>query len=268
MASGIDSKVSSWVKLGIVKTDSRSLFLVERASFDSAAAVGDFLGKDTSDPNAKGEAIYSDPKNLPTAIASIMNHAQKRANFHPAKDTLDVLAKDFDRYVEEIDNTPFLHLLSYDGNKQSFEGKDYNKLINSIVSLYDGVSEQDKDKLKTAIRDMAQNVFSQSHAEDKKTMFSQSTIDYSNPENPTIMIYYTSLAMTHNQSGKSEVSTQSYEVRRTKYLVLSSLIRTYARELAAIDKTTIIDWTKASTSQKQPGANFKLCFPEAAYEKV
>lgn len=47
-----------------------------------------------------------------------MNHAQKRANFHPAKDTLDVLAKDFDRYVEEIDNTPFFHSLTHDGNER------------------------------------------------------------------------------------------------------------------------------------------------------
>ncbi|AYA47855.1 hypothetical protein [Ralstonia pseudosolanacearum] len=268
MAGGIDNKVSSWVKLGLVKKDSRSVFLAEQTSFDSAAAVGDFLGKDTSDPGAKGEAIYSDPRNLPTAIASIMNHAQKRANFHPAKDTLDVLAKDFDRYVEEIDNTPFFHLLTHDGNERFFEGKDYNKLINSIVGLYDGVSQQDKDKLKNAIREMAENVFSQSHAKDKKTMFSQSTIDYSNPENPTIMIYYTALAMTHDKNRKSEVSTQWYEVRRTRYLVLSSLIRTYAKELAAIDKQTIIGWTKDSTSQKQPNAKFELCFPELAYETV
>ncbi len=50
--------------------------------------------------------------------------------------------------------------------------------------------------------------------------------------------------------------------------MLSSLIRTYAKELAAIDKQTIIGWTQASTSQKQPNAKFELCFPELAYETV
>ncbi len=225
----------------------------------AATAAGNYLGKDDSDQNADHIAIYTDPRNLPTAVASIFNHAQNRAGFHPANTSADKLAVAFDSYVKEIDKTPFLHFVENKSDKQTFESKDYNALIDRVVALYDGVSSEDKKKLKESLVDMAKSVFGQiKKSEDWKNMFSQATLDFTNYASPTFMLYYTSLYMFHSGTGKAEVSKQTFEVRATKYQVLPELIRVYAPKLAQLDNKSVDDWANDSTSPKQ--LNVKLCF--------
>lgn len=217
-----------------------------------------FLGTDTSDPQASGKAIYTETQNLPTAIASILNHSQMRADFHPADTTPNKLAAAFTQYIREIDANPFFHLLTNESNKQTFYSKDYNQLIDQIGHLYKGMKGEDVDKIKTSIADMAKSVFGQNESEQWKNLFSQSTIDLNNLENPTFLVYYTSLHMYHKKDGKSEVQEQDYEVRTTSYQILPDLIRAHADTLTQLDKRSIDDWLSESTSPERP--NVKLCF--------
>jgi hypothetical protein len=224
----------------------------------AATSRGTFLGQNTADPDAQGEAIYSQTQNLPTAIASLLNHSQNRANFHPAGMSPDKLAEAFNSYVHEIDGNPFFHLTTNESDKQAFYSSDYNLLIDQVVNLYKGVSSEDLNEIKGAITDMAKSVFGQQKSEQWKNVFSQSSIDMTDLENPKFYLYYTSLHMMHEKSGKSEVSEQDYEVRATTYLILPDLIKAHASKLASIDKKTVDDWLGGSTSPEKP--NPKLCF--------
>ena len=224
----------------------------------AATARGNFLGRDTSDPDAQGEAIYSDPLNLPTAIASLLNHSQNRANFHPAGMPPEKLAEAFNAYVKEIDSNPFFHLLSNEADKEAFYSSDYNLLIDQVVNLYKGVSSEDLNQIKDAISDMAKSVFGQQKSEQWMNLFSLSAIDMSDLQNPKFYLYYTALHMMHENSGKPKVSEQDYEVRATTYLILPDLIRAQAKKLAGIDKKTVDDWLGDATSPEQ--SNPKLCF--------
>ena len=230
----------------------------------SATARGTFLGEDTSDPAAKGAAIYAETDNLPTAVASILNHTQDRAQFHPANTPPEELATRFSGYVEEVDKTPFFHLLESENNKQAFYSKDYNLLIDQVVNLYKGVTSEDLNQIKTAITDMAKSVFGQEKSEQWKNIFSQSSLDLSDLSNPKIMIYYTSLHMYHEKSGKSEVSQQDYEVRRTSYVILPDLIKAHADTLAKLDKKSVDDWLNASTTPERTDP--RLCFRTQPFE--
>lgn len=229
----------------------------------AATARGTFLGDDTSDPAAKGVEIYSDPRNLPTANASILGHTQNRANFHPASMTAEELLAAFKPYTIEIDKTPFFALKEDKSDEQKFYSKDYNVLIDQVVSLYDGASSEDQSKLKNAIADMAKSVFGQERSEKWKNLFSQSTLDM-NSVPPTIMIYYTSLHMSHDSSGKSDVNEQSYIVKKTSYFVLTDLIVTYASQLAGLDKQSVDDWLTSGTSPEVPDP--ALCFDVLPYK--
>jgi hypothetical protein len=234
---------------------------------DQAAATsrGTFLGQDTSDPDAQGVAIYSDTTNLPTAIASLLNHSQLRANFHPATTSPDQLAAAFDKYVTEIDSNPFFHLETNESDKQAFYSSDYNLLIDQVVNLYKGVSSEDVNQIKTAITDMAKSVFGQQKSEKWKNLFSQSTLDLSDLQNPKFYLYYTSLHMFHQKSGKSDVNEQDYEVRATTYLILPDLIKAHADSLAALDKKSVDDWLGGSTSPERPNA--QLCFRPTVFQR-
>lgn len=227
---------------------------------DNAAATarGTFLGEDTADPNASGTAIYTELTNLPTAVSSILQHSQKRANFNPATLTPEALAAAFNGYVTEIGNNPFFGLLTNNTTKQTFESKDYNLLIDQISNLYTGVSSKDLQTIKTAIADMAKSVFGQEHSQQWKNLFSQSTIDMSNLSQPKLYVYYTALYMAHDKNGKSEVSKQSYEVRRTEFSVLTLKIKANAGRLVALDTTDVNGWLDNATSPTNAGR--KLCF--------
>lgn len=252
--------VESWVHI-IPKTALQPL------SDDQASATarGNFLGQDTSDPDAKGTAIYTDTNNLPTAIASILNHSQTRANFHPANTPPEQLAAAFSAYVAEIDKNPFFHLETSESDKQSFYSSDYNLLIDQVVNLYKGVSSEDINQIKDSITDMAKSVFGQEKSEQWKNLFSQSSIDMSDLYNPKFYLYYTSLHMFHEKSGKSEVKEQDYEVRTTTYLILPDLIKAHAETLAGLDKKSVDDWLDGATSPERPNA--QLCFRPTAFRR-
>ncbi|MEH1930585.1 hypothetical protein [Nostoc sp.] len=113
--------VNAWLQ--IQSADINEAWLKSDARIAGTAA-GVYLGENDSNPNAQGIAIYQDAKNLPTAVASILNHAQNRAGFHPASTSADVLPAAFGLYVREIDRTPFLHLKESSSDKQKFESKD------------------------------------------------------------------------------------------------------------------------------------------------
>ncbi|MEQ9919592.1 hypothetical protein ABRQ09_01860 [Pectobacterium brasiliense] len=185
-----------------------------------------------------------------------MTHTQNKANFHPASQSPKELANSYNGYINELDATPFFHLTESQTVKQSFRSKDYNVLIKQIVSLYD-VSPKDKEKLSNKIEDLAKSVFNQSSSERWDNLFSQSTIDISDPRKPTLLIYYTTLHMKH-QSGKSEVNEQDYTVNKTKYIVLSDLISAYADTLSGLVKSDIDGWMKKSSTPSN--GNIKLCF--------
>lgn len=250
--SDIKSLVQQWLSNETINTSR-----VTESQYQEANAVGDFLGNDTSDKNASGVDIFKDPRNLPTAIATIMTHTQNKANFHPATQSNEDVAKNYNAYINGLDGTPFFHLTENRKTKQSFKSKNYNVLIEQIVSLYDGVSENDKIKIKDGVEKLAKSVFSQSSSEQWDNLFSQSTIDYSDPHRAKIFVYYTTLHMKH-QSGKSEVNEQDYTVNKACYIVLNDLISAYADNLAKLIKNDIDDWMKDSSTPADK--NVKLCF--------
>lgn len=93
--SNVRQLVNDWVAGGVSLAATASTLAVNTEQAQYADTVGDFLGINTSAPNAKGIEIFADPRNLPTAISSIMTHTQNKADFHPAVQTPEVVAQRF-----------------------------------------------------------------------------------------------------------------------------------------------------------------------------
>jgi hypothetical protein len=233
---------------------------------EAATCRANFIGENNSDPTAEGKEIYTDIKNLPTAIASIMNHNQLRANFHPSEEDPEMLFNSFKDYVREVDNCPFLHLTLHDSQKQSFESSDYNKLIDQIIKLYDGVSAENKDKMKDSIADLGKSVFSNSGSDVLKNLFSETTV-FIGDENgePTLYLFFTQLHMVYESPGafKPDVNKQSYSVARAQYTILPELIKANADSLQKLNKKDVDDWLNDSTSPERKEA--ELCFKVEPY---
>lgn len=253
--------VNAWVN-DVPKNNSPMIVLDDE---NSATCRADFFGDDNSDPAATGKEIYSNPDNLPTAVASIMNHNQKRADFHPSESDPVKLFKSFEGYVFQVDDCPFLHLVKSDLTKQSFESSDYNKLIDGIIKLYDGIKAEDKEKMKEQIADLGRSVFNKSGSDVIKNLFSETTV-FMDDKEPMLYLYFTQLRMTYENPGafKPDVNKQSYTVNRAQYKILPELIRTYADTLAKLDKKNVDDWLTESTTKERPEA--KICFKLKPYQ--
>ncbi|TJY34090.1 hypothetical protein [Pontimicrobium aquaticum] len=221
-------------------------------------ARANMLGTDTSNPDSRGAKVYSEPQNLPTAIASILNHVENRANFHPQSQSGERLVSDFINYLKQINLTPFFALEKEESRVNKFESKNYNVLIDQIISLYDGVlSKSDENAMRKSIADMAKSVFGRDPLHDQKTAFLLTTIDMANPLLPRILIYYTTLHMKYVK-GKSEIRLQEYQVNKQEYAVLPDFIRAYANKLSVLPRTPVDQWILESSSPER--VNAKLCF--------
>lgn len=227
-------------------------------STEKATTRANLIGTDNSDPAAQGVEIYTDPKNLGTAVASIMGRNQRVANFHPAYQTPEILATKFSEYINQVDKCPFLHLVKNDYVKHSFNSKDYNVLIDQVVKLYEGIASEDLNKMKDSIAEMGKSIFSQEKAEDFKNLFCETTL-LLKKEGNKLLIFNTTLHMKKEHKGlfKPDIEEQEYTVNRSEYIILPELIKTHATALAALDKLNVDDWMSGSTS---PEVQDKLCF--------
>jgi len=243
--------VSDWINSPIPAS-------VQTSSESKATARANMLGTDNSDPAASGEHIYTDPKNLGTAVASIMGRNQRVADFHPAFQAPEVLATKFEDYIRNVDKCPFLHLVKNDYVKHTFNSKDYNVLIDAIVKLYEGITSEDMDKMKNSIAEMGKSIFSQEKAEDFKNLFSETTL-LLKKENSKLLIFHTTLHMKKEHKGlfKPDIEEQEYTVNRAEYIILPELMKTHAKALAALDKLSVDDWMTDSTSSE---VRKDLCF--------
>ncbi|RUI00798.1 hypothetical protein IPC444_20885 [Pseudomonas aeruginosa] len=240
--------------------------------FDEASTGGALAGDDTSNPddvkvpqdgnNQSKLDLWTKPENLPSAIASIMQKTQDNADFNPIKYDSAELAEHFPLYLSAINHTPFFHQVETRWQKQTYSSTDYNKLIDNVLELYQGVSKQDKDKISSAITDMAKSVTSEKHSERWDNLFNQATIDYTDPNAPKMLIYYTSLHMSHDENKKSTVDEQDYTVGMATYIVNVEAIKNQAETLQAVLAKSVNDWINGSTSpdKNAKSGGTKLCF--------
>ncbi len=230
-----------------------------------AASVANFLGTDNSDNNTAEYRIYSDMHNLPTAIASILNSVQNRAQFYPAQDSAEGVATSFSRYIHEFEIAPFFSKSQLEHIRQSVASNDYNQLIDQIVSLYEGVSDIDRQYLKDSIRSMVQTVVNYSNPINQKALLCQLTINYNNPNTPKILIYYTSLMLSYSEEGKLVIPKQEYQLTKSVYDVIPSRIRDNAGALTRLERKTVNDWILSNTSHLASD-KIALCFPHKPYQ--
>jgi hypothetical protein len=226
-------------------------------------ARGSFLGQNTSDPAARGELIFTDPQNLPTAVAILLTHAQNRADFHPVSANPASLLDGFLRYLAEIRSCPAFTETLNDQRQEFFDSSDYNVLVNQIAQTYVGVSHKDQLLLAQSMANMYRSVMSSDHAELWFNLFTQTTIDYSRPDDTRIYLYFTTLHMRHEvqHSGKTEtvLSEQTYFVRRAIYRVLPDVIGSNAKTFAALVYVNVDTWLNMATSPERADA-LPLCF--------
>ncbi|KAF9933527.1 hypothetical protein BGZ67_004217 [Mortierella alpina] len=105
--------------------------------YDAIATGALFLGRDTSNPRATRQEVYSDPKNHATATASISVYAANSVSFDPSdQSTSDSAYSEFKRKVSTF---PGFVLTFESSSDLTFDGN--GELVEKVAKLYNNYVE-------------------------------------------------------------------------------------------------------------------------------
>lgn len=105
---------------------------------------------------------------------------------------------------------------------------------------------------------MGKSVFGNVHGQGYINIFAAFTVSVIDETDPMVLIYEGAFNMDHDDSGKDEVSKQSYIIKRNIYNISHEKIKDNAKQLSELLTTSISDWEKNVTSPEEKDK--KLCF--------
>lgn len=205
---------------------------------------------------ATGVELYKDPKNHADAVGTILNHAAKMANFHPAKG-LENMTECFSNYVEKVNSFPGFMLTYNEKTGQDETSGNIDEMIKDIKKAYEGVVGVDTNKVVESINNMANSIINHSAKSADKSVFTQLTIAQEGGHLVTT-IFYANLRMEVTKSGKKTYSNQKYHINRAVFKVMTNSLVANAEKLnQLLGDGSYEEWTKCLSS---PGGSNASCF--------
>lgn len=199
------------------------------------------------------EAFKKAPLN---GCISVMTMARVKAKFDPTIIDDKEGQKKFNAYSSNLQSAPFFHLKSSEVTHISHSEKDWKKTIDSIVSLFTGISEGDKNAIAKSIANLAAAASSKVKEEQTKNLFIQSTINYS--DEIEVLIYWSHITMKYD-NGKPTSFDTNVDVSQLKFIFDKQMWPYYAETVLKYNMTFIEDWLKANALPPNKNIN-KICF--------
>jgi hypothetical protein len=225
---------------------------------------GNFWG-DKGAGSINDSDIFTNPAKLPTAVSSILHRIQNLVGFDPINMSPDTLGSRFMLYLFFLEITPYFSVELISENSVSLNGDDPNYMFDCLVYNMGGVDPEFKNYLKQTCYSMAESTFSSKVSDECMNLFCQSAMDFHDPDNAAMYLYYTGIYMHHDASGKHEVSTQSSDLYSYRLNVNRQAIVNDSNELLAIERKSVDDWLHSNSSPSSSSNN--LCFSYAPYKE-
>lgn len=247
----IGKNINRWMTdsgAGCISVTSSLSINTDGRRYADAAAV--FLGFDTSTATENYSDIFSNPRNLPTAITTILAYAQSMAYYHPTSQSPNFLAERLTSYLIGVDKIPFFKIVKDDYSKIKVKHYDNDNIsfINNVISFIDVKSDIEKAKLKREITAITENAFNRRINGTRDNLLSISIIDFLRPLEPKFLIYYISIRIECNSIGKHVISEPSYIINRVEYIVSPEIIYKYADTLSNLVIVDVDEWINESSS--------------------
>ena len=197
-------------------------------------------------------------KNAPlNGCLSVMTMARTKAGFNPTIiDDVNSNSK-FLQYSTNLQNAPFFHLVSSDVSHMEHKEKTWDNIINSVLDLYDGVSSEDKDSIKTSLGNIAKAAMNKAGTTQTKNLFVQSEINYS--DEIKIYVFWSKIQMTY-EGGKSTSTQEVVDITRLELRFDKEMWPYYAPMVLKYNMSFIEEWLKDNAIPPQKDALETVCF--------
>lgn len=256
-SSGVEIPIEMAVRNGKKdgKTYVESNPVISGTSMSEAIKMDKKLMKAAQTSEEEGRDVF---KKAPlNGCLSVMTMARNKAGFDPTNIDDDKGKEKFLAYKEKLQSAPFFFLRASEASHVEHKEKDWNKAVDMIVNLYDGISTADKEAVKKSIAALASAAMSQAGIKETKNLFVQSTIEYS--KNIIVYIYWSYIIMEY-KDGKSTSMQSQVDINKLK-LEFDSVMWPYYSDIV-YSKTveSIEDWVEENTTETDDVE--KVCFYE------
>lgn len=220
------------------------------------AAEADEALQEAMEAGSPEEAFKKAPLN---GCLSVMTMARKKAGFDPTDIEDENAAAKFVQYSKNLQSAPFFHLVSSDVSHMDRYEKSWDNLINNVLDLYEGVSNSDKDSIRTSLGNIANAAMNKAGTTQTKNLFVQSEIDYEYTNEIVVFVFWAKIEMTY-QSGKSTSTQETIDISKLKLQFDKVMWPYYAPMVLKYNVSFIEEWLKANALPVEEDAVKNVCF--------
>jgi hypothetical protein len=189
---------------------------------------------------------------------SVMNIARLAAGFNPLDPDVKGNVERFKDYAGRILSAPFFNLGYSDSKHVTRKSKDWNDLINSIVGLFEGVKDEDRNKIKDGLEDLAKAATSSSKTKQKMNLFLQNVLQ-ADGGTYRAFLYYSSVELEEDKSKGSTSRQTDFTLARAQLVFRSGDWPFFAERVWKKQVCVVDDWLDGNTTLggEEP---VQLCF--------
>ncbi|OOE48866.1 hypothetical protein [Salinivibrio kushneri] len=199
------------------------------------------------------------------AVSSILGLAQSRTGWNPLDPDNDKNAEGFQEFVSSILKVPFFNVTQSERTTVHYEEENYNSLIDKVVGLYDGITEQDVPLIKNSIVNLAKACTSRVNTQNTKTLFVQNTMNATGTD-IVVGIQQTFMMMERSHSSGKGAPKDHYKTEITVNVMELTFKgglwnKSAAEKLADKFVKSWDDWLDGTTTPASPSADqTQFCF--------
>ncbi|MFF5994846.1 hypothetical protein AAGS61_08785 [Lysinibacillus sp. KU-BSD001] len=186
-------------------------------------------------------------------LTTILDIARIVSNYNPAlptdkesDETKKARVVAYNQYITKVLQNPLMHLKSNYEKKYTKRTSNWNTAIDEISNLYDGISERDKEKIKTSLKALAEAASSRSNTANTENIFAQNVI-VCNDEEIEFCIYSSSVTMLYS-GGKNTVKQVEFTLNETHIRFTKELWSKYSDAVLAKHLALLDDWLTGITT--------------------
>jgi hypothetical protein len=214
--------------------------------------------KAATDDEAKFNIFKND---YACACSTILDIARQKAGYNPTKPDDPKGKEKFLDYLNRVQKAPFFTLTYAERETIKSESRNYDELINAIADTFQGLVEENKKAVVSALSGLAKVAANSESTKQTKDLFVQNVISASNQYSVYLYTCHVDMESATKKGVKEKQSL--FEVSTTKLDFKKSLWPTAARKVYDITVLAIDDWLDDNTTVAESN-NFKLCLTERA----
>ncbi|MBS9437585.1 hypothetical protein EAE91_10480 [Photorhabdus noenieputensis] len=222
----------------------------------NGAATGDYtqLARDSSTSS-------KNPLSITEGLQTVINMCRAVSGYNPLDPQGQGNKRNFFSFTEELSGVPFLSLLSTSVQNVIQKSHDADVLINSFLENFLGLSSQEREQMKTPLRQLAIAALSYAGRRQTQSNFVQSVLATSPRGGVSFFLYWSEFSIVAYEDDKGLIEFKShYFLPQAEYNLRYESWVNVRPAFEKAQKVSLEDWIDSMTTRRKQGSHVRaLC---------